>query len=71
MLTEAAIKGATDRLVGLKENVIIGRLIPARSPSSEEVSKLPFGEEPKEYDDQEPILVAIKTDEANEAALAT
>ncbi|MSQ15393.1 MAG: DNA-directed RNA polymerase subunit beta', partial [Dehalococcoidia bacterium] len=30
VLTEAAINGAVDRLVGLKENVIIGRLIPAR-----------------------------------------
>jgi DNA-directed RNA polymerase subunit beta' len=29
VLTEAAISGATDRLVGLKENVIIGKLIPA------------------------------------------
>jgi DNA-directed RNA polymerase subunit beta' len=29
VLTEAAISGATDHLVGLKENVIIGKLIPA------------------------------------------
>ena len=29
MLTEAAINGAKDRLIGLKENVIIGKLIPA------------------------------------------
>ncbi|HID06875.1 MAG TPA: DNA-directed RNA polymerase subunit beta', partial [Armatimonadetes bacterium] len=28
-LTEAAIKGKADRLIGLKENVIIGRLVPA------------------------------------------
>ena len=28
-LTEAAVSGAEDPLVGLKENVIIGRLIPA------------------------------------------
>lgn len=28
-LAEAAVSGAVDRLVGLKENVIIGRLIPA------------------------------------------
>ena len=28
-LAEAAVGGAVDRLVGLKENVIIGRLIPA------------------------------------------
>ena len=30
VLTEAALLGKVDRLVGLKENVIIGRLIPAR-----------------------------------------
>ena len=29
ILTDAAIKGKTDMLVGLKENVIIGKLIPA------------------------------------------
>jgi DNA-directed RNA polymerase subunit beta' len=29
VLTEAALKGDTDKLVGLKENVIIGKLIPA------------------------------------------
>ena len=28
-MTEAAIKGKTDELIGLKENVIIGKLIPA------------------------------------------
>ena len=28
-LAEAAVSGAVDRLIGLKENVIIGRLIPA------------------------------------------
>jgi DNA-directed RNA polymerase subunit beta' len=31
VLTEAAVSGARDRLLGLKENVIIGRLIPARA----------------------------------------
>ena len=29
VLTEAAIKGKSDPLLGLKENVIIGKLIPA------------------------------------------
>ena len=29
VLTEAAIKGKVDSLIGLKENVIIGKLIPA------------------------------------------
>jgi len=30
VLTEAAVNGSVDRLLGLKENVIIGKLIPAR-----------------------------------------
>ena len=29
VLTEAAIKGKVDHLLGLKENVLIGKLIPA------------------------------------------
>jgi len=29
VLTDAAIKGKVDPLIGLKENVIIGKLIPA------------------------------------------
>ena len=29
MLTEASVQGKRDKLVGLKENVIVGRLIPA------------------------------------------
>ena len=29
VLTDAAIKGKVDKLQGLKENVIVGRLIPA------------------------------------------
>ena len=28
-LTDAAIRGKSDRIIGLKENVIIGKLIPA------------------------------------------
>jgi DNA-directed RNA polymerase subunit beta' len=35
VLTEAAVKGKIDDLVGLKENVIIGRLIPAGTGFSE------------------------------------
>lgn len=35
VLTEAAVKGKMDELVGLKENVIIGRLIPAGTGFSE------------------------------------
>jgi DNA-directed RNA polymerase subunit beta' len=29
VLTEAAVSGRVDELIGLKENVIVGRLIPA------------------------------------------
>jgi DNA-directed RNA polymerase subunit beta' len=41
VLTEAAIMGSTDRLTGLKENVIIGKLIPARSEFSLAAKKSP------------------------------
>ena len=46
ILTEAALKGSIDRLVGLKENVIIGRLIPARMniPELEEITAEPAPE---------------------------
>jgi len=38
VLTEAAIWGRTDKLLGLKENVIIGKLIPSQAlPTAEEV----------------------------------
>ena len=39
VLAEASVNGATDHLRGLKENVIIGRLIPARLDRSEEGRK--------------------------------
>ena len=41
VLTEAAVKGQQDQLLGLKENVIIGRLIPAQVeiPGMEELLK--------------------------------
>jgi DNA-directed RNA polymerase subunit beta' len=44
VLTEAAVKGEIDRLVGLKENVIIGKLIPACCSVSEEAPSLVAGE---------------------------
>ena len=33
VLTEAAVSGKTDLLTGLKENVIVGRLVPAGTGS--------------------------------------
>jgi len=39
VLTEAAVHGKVDHLVGLKENVIIGKLIPARCKPSQEAEE--------------------------------
>lgn len=49
VLTEAAIKGKKDPLIGLKENVIIGKLIPAGT-----------GTIPCEYIDEEKLLAQPK-----------
>ncbi|HSW56928.1 MAG TPA: DNA-directed RNA polymerase subunit beta', partial [Dehalococcoidales bacterium] len=38
VLTEAAVYGKIDKLVGLKENVIIGKLIPAHNPALAQVT---------------------------------
>ncbi len=56
VLTDAAIKGKVDRLVGLKENVIIGKLIPAGSGlevyrNFEEETDETIEAEPEEYVD--------------------
>jgi len=70
VLTEAAVKGAIDRLAGLKENVIIGRLIPARYELSEDVleemSQLPEGEDLGIPVDQEPSLLAFHLEATDE-----
>jgi len=48
VLTNAAIEGKTDHLLGLKENVIIGKLIPARAdiivPRREHMAELDLPE---------------------------
>ena len=56
VLTDAAIKGKVDHLVGLKENVIIGKLIPAGSGLAvyrdfEEQTDDSIAEAPEEYVD--------------------
>ncbi|TET67718.1 MAG: DNA-directed RNA polymerase subunit beta' [Dehalococcoidia bacterium] len=62
VLTEAAVYGKIDRLVGLKENVIIGKLIPAHHPPFEEVAELPSGEE--EHEEVPGLFVGEATEEA-------
>jgi DNA-directed RNA polymerase subunit beta' len=57
VLTESAVNGDVDYLRGLKENVIIGRLIPARFDLTEEGRKrLGLGE-----DDRQEELVGVLT----------
>jgi DNA-directed RNA polymerase subunit beta' len=79
VLTEAAISGLTDRLMGLKENVIIGKLIPARAtvelppqveelrlPEAlrlEEAGLLPSGEEEEEALAEDASLAELMTEE--------
>jgi DNA-directed RNA polymerase subunit beta' len=62
ILTEASIKRATDRLIGLKENVIIGRLIPARYKPLEEMVPAPVAalEQVLDKMDEE---ISLETDE--------
>ena len=58
VLTEAAIKGKVDRLLGLKENVIIGKLIPAGSGLTQY----------RQYDNVESPVVATDEDLAPQYA---
>jgi DNA-directed RNA polymerase subunit beta' len=48
ILTEAAVNGKVDRLVGLKENVIIGKLIPARYLDEDNLPQIEAGSEEEE-----------------------
>ena len=69
VLTDAAINGKVDPLIGLKENVIIGKLIPAgtgmkRYQNVEIDTGIEYVEEPEEDDIAEKAEAA---DEANEA----
>ena len=59
VLTEAAVNGATDPLLGLKENVIIGRLIPARMDLSNE-GRVRYGLAP--FTAGPPSLTALEDD---------
>ena len=71
VLTEASINGDTDQLRGLKENVIIGRLIPARLDQSEEGRRklgLPdlgdIADEPEYFGTDVPVGVLVGPDDA-------
>jgi len=63
VLTDAAIYGKADKLIGLKENVIIGKLIPASYLPVAEVPVLVSREEDKTLE-----LIASEEDKAPELA---
>ncbi len=85
VLTEAAIEGKTDHLRGLKENVIIGKLIPARAPITVErpvpIAEIPIPESlllpfifdferPELPDGEDESLAELMQTEPGELALA-
>ncbi|MDD7728999.1 MAG: DNA-directed RNA polymerase subunit beta', partial [Clostridia bacterium] len=70
VLTEAAIKGKVDKLIGLKENVIIGKLIPAgtgmKCYSDLELDTGMPEEKPEEvFEDEEVIDLSDDEDDEN------
>ena len=68
VLTDAAIKGKNDKLMGLKENVIIGKLIPAGTGMKRYKNiKLDYGEN-TEYMESFKVTTEDEMDEAMEGS---
>ena len=65
VLTEAAIKGKVDHLVGLKENVIIGKLIPAGSGLSVYRNFVSETDEEKESAPEEYVDLSVLVNRSN------
>jgi DNA-directed RNA polymerase subunit beta' len=70
VLTEAAVTGRVDRLVGLKENVIVGRLIPAGTGALMNRLKVIAANRDRELE-QAPAPEALPAGAPVEAAAAT
>ena len=81
MLTEASINGAVDHLRGLKENVIVGRLIPAGTgmeyyrnvklaPELEEAAAKVQEEVSAAYEEAERALELLRTEGEQEEMAA-
>jgi len=64
VLTDAAIRGKVDKLSGLKENVIVGRLVPAGTGSVKNLWNKKASEDDKKFlSDQEAIQETIEPSE--------
>src|SRR6185436_19010037 len=61
VLTEASVLGMTDHLRGLKENVIIGHLIPAGTGLSRYRKVEVIGDEEDEVEKASPVEEEVKT----------
>jgi DNA-directed RNA polymerase subunit beta' len=60
VLTEASINGKVDHLVGLKENVIMGRLIPAGTGVGSYARMEVVAEQPEGVTGEEPAPVVVE-----------
>ena len=60
MLTEAAVEGKVDDLKGLKENVIVGRLIPAGTGNVLRSLRRVAAQNDKEIEDMQAAELAAK-----------
>ncbi|MDO4343464.1 MAG: DNA-directed RNA polymerase subunit beta', partial [Eubacteriales bacterium] len=81
VLTEAAIKGKTDPLIGLKENVLIGKLIPAgtgmkryrnvhlNTEYMQDEKELMLAEEPEDIEDTPAVETTEETNTFEETAV--
>ena len=73
VLTEAAVSGKSDSLLGLKENVIVGRLVPAGTGSIVNKLRMTANRRDKEILEanakQEKILIDAANKEANEETI--
>ncbi|MEX0339505.1 MAG: DNA-directed RNA polymerase subunit beta', partial [Arenibacterium sp.] len=61
VLTEASVQGKKDKLVGLKENVIVGRLIPAGTGGATQAVR-------KIANDRDNVVIEARREEAEAAA---
>jgi DNA-directed RNA polymerase subunit beta' len=68
VLTEASLRGATDDLIGLKENVLLGHLIPAGTGFKpyQSIRVLPLAEPPENDDDSEALMMEEASRKAEE-----
>ena len=73
VLTEAAVSGKSDSLLGLKENVIVGRLVPAGTGSIVNKLRMTANRRDKEILEanakQEKVLIDAANKEANEETI--